>query len=66
MAGNIYLIQNNGKLHAMTERPYKTEDLLQKLLEDYPELLVGDQIDADVPRRLLLVSREFGVRMKNR
>jgi len=43
MAGNIYLIQNNGKLHAMTERPYKTEDLLQKLLEDYPELLVGDR-----------------------
>jgi hypothetical protein len=45
----------------MTERPYSTEDLLQNLLEDYPELLVGDQIDADVPRRLLLVSREFGV-----
>ena len=61
MVGSIYLIQNDGKLQAMTEQPYKNEELLQKLLEDYLELLGGDQIDSTVSRRLLLVSREFGV-----
>lgn len=61
MASNIYLIQNDGKLQAMSEQPYSNEELLQKLLEDYPELVGGDQIDSRMPRRLLLVSREFGV-----
>ena len=45
----------------MTEQPYSNEELLQKLLEDYPELLGGDQVDATAPRRLLLISREYGV-----
>ena len=61
MANNIYLIQEDGKLRAMTEQPYSNEELLQKLLEDYPELLGGDQVDATAPRRLLLISREYGV-----
>ena len=45
----------------MTEQKYDSEDLLQGLLEKYPNLLAGDQIDSEVPRRWLLVSREFGV-----
>ncbi len=45
----------------MTEQPYGTEELLQKLLADYPNLLAGDQIDRDVPRRWLLVSREVSL-----
>ena len=61
MADNIYLIQNDGKLQAMSEQPYNNEELLQKLLEDYPELLGADQLDATIPRRLLLIAREFGV-----
>jgi hypothetical protein len=61
MPGNIYLIQNDGKLHAMSEQPYSNEDLLQKLLEDYPELVGGDQLESTIPRRLLLISREYGV-----
>ena len=61
MADNIYLIQNHGKLQAMNEQPYDTEELLQKLLEDYPELLGTDQTTATTPWRLLLIAREFGV-----
>jgi hypothetical protein len=61
MANNIYLIQQGGKLQAMSEQPYNNEDILQKLLEDYPELLGGDQVDSEAPRRLLLISREYGV-----
>jgi len=58
---NIYLIQSDGKLHPMTEQRYDTEELLQKLLDDYPELLAGDQFGSDIPQRVSLVSREFGV-----
>jgi hypothetical protein len=61
MAGNIYLIQNDKTLQPMTEQPYESEDVLQQLLENYPELLAGDQIDAAAPRRLILISREIGV-----
>ena len=61
MSGKIYLLQENGSLQAMTERSYVTEERLQVLLRDYPDLLAGDQIDEENPRRWLLVSREVGV-----
>ena len=61
MSGKIYLIQENDTLQAMSEQPYLNEDLLQTLLEKYPDLLAGDQINEAMPRRWLLVSREVGV-----
>jgi hypothetical protein len=59
VAGGIYLRQGD-KLVAMTEQPYATEDVLQQLLELYPELLAGDQPGAE-PRRWLLVAREVSL-----
>ncbi|CAN5684022.1 hypothetical protein BH24ACT18_BH24ACT18_21830 [soil metagenome] len=61
MSGGIYLIHDNNRLVEMTEQPYGTEDLLQKLLADYPNLLAGDQIDSNAPRRWLLVAREVSL-----
>lgn len=61
MSGKIYLRQNDGTLRAMTESPFDSEDLLQRLLEDYPDLLAGEQMDPEEPRRWLLVRREMGV-----
>lgn len=61
MSGGIYLIQNDGQLVEMTERTYDSEDLLQGLLAQYPNLLAGDQMDNSHPRRWLLISRERGV-----
>lgn len=61
MSGRIYLLQENGSLQAMSERSYVTEERLQVLLGDYPDLLAGDQMDKENPRRWLLVSREIGV-----
>jgi len=58
--GKIYLIQNGDTLATLEERPYQNEDLLQTLLEKYPELLDGEQIDEANPRRWLLVAREVG------
>jgi len=58
--GSIYLIQDD-KLVEMNEEKYESEDLFQRLLAQYANLLAGDQIDAPTPRRWLLVSREVGV-----
>lgn len=61
MGGKIYLIQQDDTLQDLSEAPYASEDLLQALLEKYPDLLAGDQIDSVEPRRWLLVSREAGI-----
>ena len=61
MTGKIYLIQSNNTLQALSQQPYPNEDLFQSLLEQYPDLLAGDQMDEANPRRWLLVAREVGV-----
>lgn len=61
MNGGIFIIQDDGELIEMSEQKYDSEDLLQELLEKYPNLLAGDQMDSQSPRRWLLISREFGV-----
>lgn len=58
----IFLVgTQKGKLIAMPEHGYPKEAELQELLEQYPDLLPGDQIDPENPRRWLLVARELGV-----
>src|SRR5581483_616689 len=61
MSRRIYLRQSDGTLTPMIESPFAAEDLLQELLEKYPNLLAGDQIDGAEDRRWLLVARELGV-----
>jgi len=58
MAGGIFLIQKEGKLLEMKEKEYDSESLLQELLEKYPHLISGEQIDGDAPRKWLLITRE--------
>ena len=59
----IYLLPDeDGKdLEALEAKPYDSEDLLQTLLEKYPDLMAGEQVNSDSPRRWLLVKREMGV-----
>ena len=61
MSGGIYLLQPNEELVKMEEEEYDSESLLQTLLVKYHDLLGGDQIDSDEPRRFLLVKRELGI-----
>lgn len=58
----IFLV-GDGKdnLTALEETEYMTENVLQDFLEKYPDLLPGDQIEPDNPRRWLLVAREMGI-----
>src|SRR5713101_5291446 len=44
----------------MVEQPYETEDVLQALLEDYPNLLAGDRVP-DERVRWLLIAREVAL-----
>jgi hypothetical protein len=61
MSAGIYAIQEDGQLVEMAEQSYASEDVLQTLLEKYPNLLAGNQIDNVEPRRWLLVKREMGI-----
>lgn len=60
MQPSIFLLRDGG-LTEMKEQPYDSENLLRKLISDYPNLLAGDQIDDASPRRWLFVSSEAPV-----
>lgn len=61
MYETIFHLTSEGNLIQLNEAPYISEDLLQQLLAQHPNLLAGGQIDSANPRRWLLVDREFGV-----
>ncbi len=64
MPGKIYILQADDTLQVLTEHSYDSEKLLHGLLASYPDLLIGDQIDEQEPRRWLLLSREVGMPME--
>jgi hypothetical protein len=61
MANDSIYLMSGERLVEMRNEPYESENLLQKLLAKHPDLLAGSQMNADVPRRWLLVRRELGV-----
>jgi hypothetical protein len=58
MTAGMYLIRDDGELVEMRNEMYESEDLLQSLVEKYPNLLAGDQMNGAAPRRWLLIQRE--------
>ncbi|MGL4501934.1 MAG: hypothetical protein ACRCU2_22900, partial [Planktothrix sp.] len=67
MGGGIYLIQDDDRLVEMMEQPYDSEDQIQELLETYPNLLAGDEMNraqtrhGTSVRRWLLISRDVTI-----
>jgi hypothetical protein len=61
LEGGIFLLQPDNSLVRMDETEYDAEDRLQRFLADHSDLLAGDQIDPEEPRRFLLVYREPGI-----
>ena len=59
MANVIYLKDENGNLTTLKETAYSSEDVFQKLLEDYPALLTGEGEEEN--GKWVLLSREMGV-----
>jgi len=66
MADGIFVIRGdldsgNAELFEMKQKAYDSEDVLQTLLERYPDLLAGGQMNPESPRRWLLLQREKAV-----
>ncbi len=61
MAERIYNRSENGSLDPLNEERFSTEDELQALIAQHPELLDGEQIRPGDPRRWILISREKGI-----
>jgi hypothetical protein len=61
MTTGMFVLRSDGSLTPMSGQPYDSESLLQSWIADHPELLAGDQINPENPRRWLLISREAGV-----
>ncbi|MDZ7272311.1 MAG: hypothetical protein ONB17_11910, partial [candidate division KSB1 bacterium] len=51
--------RDRDSLSVLEETGYVREGTLQEFLAMYPDLLPGDQIDPENPRRWLLVAREI-------
>jgi hypothetical protein len=54
----VFVLQNDNSLISMQPTQFASEAVFQELLARFPELLVGDQVDAQSPRRWMLVRRE--------
>jgi hypothetical protein len=57
----IFLLNDEGNLQRVPRCHYESEDLLQSLIEKYPDLLAGDQMGGDEMVRFILVKREAGI-----
>jgi len=61
MSGVIYVIQDGRNLKRMEQTAYTREEDFQQLLEQFPELLAGEQINGINPRIWLFISREVAI-----
>lgn len=61
MPERIYTSVDNGELEALEETPFSSEDELQALIAEHPELLDGEQIRPGDARRWILITREKGI-----
>ena len=61
MPERIYTSAGDGKPEALDETPFPTEDELQALIAEHPQLLDGAQIRPGDARRWFLVTREKGI-----
>lgn len=61
MSSGVFVLKKDGSLVEMKQTDYDSEDVLQKLIADYPNLLAGNLIDEANPRKWLLISREYGI-----
>lgn len=57
----IYIRNAHGDLEPLTEQEFESEELLQKLIGQHPELLAGEQMRPDDPLRWILIRREMPI-----
>jgi hypothetical protein len=57
----VFVLKDDTTLVSMKTASFASEDDFQRLLALFPQLLAGDQINIDMPRRFMLVAREAGI-----
>ncbi|MCP3468276.1 hypothetical protein [Bradyrhizobium sp. CCGUVB23] len=57
----VFLLRGEDTLVPMQPASFAKEDDFQRLLSKFPQLLVGDQVDPQNPRRWMLVARELSI-----
>ena len=55
---SIFLLNEDGNLERVPYQRYDEEETLQGLVEQHPELIVGDQINPENPPRWITVFSE--------
>ena len=61
MTERIYTRDRGKGLEPLEEEPFCSENALQALIAENPELLDGRQMRPDNPRRWILITREKGI-----
>ena len=61
MPERIYNRDGQGRIEPLEEEPFGSEDDLQALIAQHPELLDGEQMRPGDPRRWILITREQGI-----
>ena len=61
MTGGLFILTDQKKLMSMRAAEFAKEDDFQSLLAENPELLSGEQINPESPRKWVLVAREKGI-----
>ena len=61
MDNNIFLLDSHGQAAVLRKAPYQSEDTLQQLIADHPEVLNCVLSPAAKPCRWIFVIREVGV-----
>ena len=51
MSGSIFVVSEDNKILELKESKYENEAIFQELIEKYPNILAGDQISPDNPRK---------------
>ena len=61
MTGSIFVLEGDGEVIELKESKFHNEMIFQELIERYPNILAGDQITPETPRKWIFISREMGV-----
>jgi len=61
MEGRIFVLDDDQNLTQLDGESFASEEFLQRLIADHPELLDGGQINPTDPRRWILIRREQGI-----
>ena len=61
MSDRIYVRAAGGKMEELEAQPFDSEDAIQRLIAEHPDLIGGGRIRPRDPRRWLLIKREQGV-----